>query len=210
MKEKLGQLWQNRFARVWLMILVVALGLLVVRLGTIGQPAPTLSDVLAKDPVQQSSKPADVPLFVASILALSLATLSAAKSFEILKRNRAKVCPPAVEEPRIIIRREDNVERLEALRKETAELSKANSWFKEENSKLKLRIGEIAAELEELSRAEKMLKKSNISLGKESERLRAENELLLLKVNSLEVKPKKTVVRPKSKLKAPTKAKKKK
>jgi hypothetical protein len=205
---------QNRFLRVWLTIVVLVAGILLIRAQISVAQAPTLSDVLAKESkADKASNAFDPGLLVVSLLGLSVVTLSAAKSVELVQRHRCRQTMAAQDEPKIIIRREDNLERLDALRKESAELSKANSWFKEENSKLKLRVGELIAELEELSRAEKMLKKSSFSLGKEIERLKAENELLMLKVSSLETKeskPKRAVGKAQSKLKAPAKAKKKK
>ncbi|MBU0672414.1 MAG: hypothetical protein KJ732_05245 [Candidatus Margulisbacteria bacterium] len=185
MKSKLKELFGNRFVMAWLLVLILIAGVLVTRWWFVSQQAPTLSEVLNRSTVKQSP---DFSILIASLLALSLATMSAAKGYEVYKRNSVLTCAVIPEEPVSVA--SEKTAALQGLQEDVTELSKVKTWLQQENIELKERLANIAAETEEIAQAEKMLRKSNISLSKECERLKVENEMLLLKVSSMALRPK--------------------
>jgi len=201
--DKVKVLWENKFLKVWFVILILAVIVLAGRTWLISQQQhPSLAEVLSRNPGQASN---DLSLFVVALLALSLATMSAAKGYELYKRNKSLACAVLPEESVAVA--DETSKALSGLKRNLDELVKMKEWLKEENVKLKERLSDLAAELEEMTRAEKMLRKSNISLSKECERLKSENEMLLLKVNSLKIKPKRTTgKKKKTKAKAKSRA----
>ncbi|MFH1684604.1 MAG: hypothetical protein ABIA67_06955 [Candidatus Margulisiibacteriota bacterium] len=166
------------------------------------QQAPTLKDVLSQNGKNGSP---DFSLFVASLLALSLATISATRGYETFKRSKPVVKAVLPEKPVATIEQTteqiNEKKMIEGLKNNLKESGKVKAWLQQENVSVKERSASLTAELEEISRAEKMLRKSNVSLSKECERLKSENEMLLLKINSLEIKPKKRAAK-KTKTKA--------
>lgn len=184
--DKVKAVWENKFFKLWFVILILAVLVLAGRTWLLSQQqTPSLADVLSRNSGQASN---DLSLFVVSLLALSLATMSAAKGYEIYKKNRSLACAVIPEAPEAAANETEQA--LSGLEKNLSELIKMKEWLQSENVKLKERLSELGAELEEMTRAEKMLRKSNISLSKECERLKSENEMLMLKINSLKIKPK--------------------
>ncbi|MBN2057614.1 MAG: hypothetical protein JW782_02330 [Candidatus Saganbacteria bacterium] len=201
MKDALKKLVSVKFMVVWFSLLVLLIVVLTGRVWLVGQQPPTLEQVLAR---QTESTSPDLSALLASLLALSLATMSAAKGYEIFKRNRSLTCvlPEAPARPDAS---EKSGGEIETLRGDVDELSRLKEWLQQENSELKERFGNLSSEVEEITRAEKMLRKSNISLSKECERLKAENEMLLLKISSISLKPKGSKNKAKAGIKAKSK-----
>ncbi|MDD5383007.1 MAG: hypothetical protein PHH60_05070 [Candidatus Margulisbacteria bacterium] len=160
---------RSKFVRTWLLIFALTFAVLAARFVFASNTAPTLEEVLARDGGKSRG---DLSLVIASLLALSLATISVAKGYEIVRRSR-----PVAE----AVLPEDNL-KLE-------ELVCLLDCSRQENERLKERADLLSSEAEELSRVEKLLRISNISLGKECERLRSENEMATLRVNSINMKP---------------------
>ncbi len=199
--DKMKAFWENKFLKLWFVILILAMLVLAGRTWFISQQqTPSLAEVLSRSSGQASN---DLPLFIVSLLALSLATMSAAKGYEVYKQNKAPACAVLPQEPSAVA--DETTKALAGLKHSLAELVKMKEWLQSENVKLKERLSDLAAELEEMTRAEKMLRKSNISLSKECERLKSENEMLMLKINSLKIKPKRTTGK-KRKVKAKAKS----
>jgi uncharacterized protein (DUF3084 family) len=122
-------------------------------------------------------------MLAASLLALSLATISVAKSYEILRRGRPMA---AVVLPQVKVEQSKD-----AGNKELEELRQALAGLQLENAELQSGLKGLKGEFRDVDKIEKMLRKSNISLSKECERLRSENEILMLKINSMKIKTKK-------------------
>jgi hypothetical protein len=134
------------------------------------------------------------------MLAFSLAALSLAKGYEILKRNRSLstvLLPERAARPGRI----DHY-RIDELNRKMTELMRGRDGLMEENSQLKSQINRFPSELNSLTQVEHLLRKSNIALSKECERLRSENETLTLKANAPVIKAKRS--RPKAKIKTKT------
>ena len=205
MLDKMRQILSTRFSLVWGAVLFLVLFLLGGRALSLAQISPSLTQVLTHKVGHSASTWPDFSLLVASLLAMSLATMSAAKGYELVKRNRPManaILPEFTELPRLSeevaaietkLTEKEGV--IESLRKHIEQLNKGKDWVHQENSGLKEKLGNLTSAGEEISRAEKMLRKSNISLSKECERLKAENEMLLLKISSLAIKPKRVVGR---------------
>jgi len=206
MKEKIKnvlKILDQRYAKAALTVLFTVTTVLAIRFFLFQQNAPTLGDVLS----QNTGKGVEnLSMFIASLLAVSLATFSAAKSYELYKRNKSIVSPILPEEPVADSLMDSAVEELQG---SNEELKTIKEWLEHENAALKERLGNLSSEVEEINKAEQMLRKSNISLSKECERLKSENELLLLKINSLMIKPKSSS-KDKTKTKRKTKARAKK
>lgn len=187
--------WRSGLTKTWVVILVLASLALGARFLLASQSPPTLEEVLS----QKTSESNDnFSFFLASLLALSLATVSVAKGYEIFKRNK---CVGQTMLPEIPVVAPENSE-LESLRRSAEELRRIKDWLVKENSGLKERLNNQSSEVEDVVRAEHMLRKSNISLSKECERLKSENEILTLKINSLVMKPKRNNGKKKIKTKA--------
>jgi hypothetical protein len=174
-KEMLGV----RFARIWLLILMLMGGVLAARQFLFVNNSPTLQEVLAKEPV--SSLP-DYPLLIVVILASALAAVSIAKTYEIFKRSRpigAALLPEEIEEVAAGI-----------VGREAEGMEQKDEGLAVENAELRKRLKKIEASLKEAEQVEQMLRKSNISLSKECERLKSDNEARALKNNSISMKSK--------------------
>jgi hypothetical protein len=195
MLERLKRSLSKGFTRTWVVILILASAILGARYFFVSQHSPTLEEVLARNAGGGSP---DISLYIVSLLALSLATISVAKGYEIVKRSKSvgKVALP--EDP--AVGPEDS--ELGSLRRSLEEIRRIKDWLVQENAGLKGRLHNQTSEVEDINRAEQMLRKSNISLSKECERLKSENEILTLKVNSLVMKPKRKIGKKKTKTKA--------
>ncbi|MBI5399904.1 hypothetical protein HZB07_04770 [Candidatus Saganbacteria bacterium] len=173
----------NRGLFLWCAILAL-MAVLSSQAFSIAKRAPSLSQVLAKKPVHARLPGPDFTLLIASLLSMSLATMSAAKGYKFFKRSRTSASVAKLAEQEAVIA---------FLRQHIEQLNKGRNWLQEENIGLKEKLGTLTVEIEEVSRAEKMLRKSNISLSQEGERKKAENEMLLLKISALAIKPKKRI-----------------
>ncbi|MFA5840410.1 MAG: hypothetical protein WC890_07160 [Candidatus Margulisiibacteriota bacterium] len=179
-----------KFFKIWvgvLLLVVVAGG---IHFAFFGNNNPSLQDVLTNKPAPGSW---DLSLLVASMLALSLATLSAAKGYEIVKRSKNKQAELPIAENEM-----DSLEtitplnlELESIKTECESYKKMHSeamqsihFLQEENVDLAGRIKILYSEIDEVRKLEAMLRKSNIALGKECEKVRAENEELVLKLRA--------------------------
>jgi hypothetical protein len=180
MMEKTRKKAKKRFEMAWLAILVLVLTLYGGGVLFLSQNAPTLGDVLAGN--QKNSSP-NLSLLVASLLALSLATMSVAKGYEIFKRNRS-IVGGVLPEKRSVASEDSRDKQIEELRK-------CVEGLQLESTELRSRLKNIREEFKDVDKIEKMLRKSNISLSRECERLKSENEMLMLKINSMKIKPKK-------------------
>jgi len=132
----------------------------------------SIADVLART----SNGGFDFSMFVVSLLALSLATISAAKGYEII--NRRRPVDPAVE-----IQTEEITELKETIKKLErccGDVGDKKASLLADNTELKDQLNKIIFDLGEVSRAEQMLRKSNISLSRELERLASEPKIQLI------------------------------
>lgn len=206
MKERIKnvlKILDQRYAKATLTVLFTVTTVLAIRFFLFQQSTPTLEDVLS----QNTGKGVEnLSMFIASLLAISLATFSAAKSYELFKKNRLVVSPILPDELADIPKVDSAFEELQG---SNEELKTIKEWLEHENAALKERLSNLSSEVEEINKAEQMLRKSNISLSKECERLKSENEMLLLKINSLMIKPKSNT-KDKTKTKRKTKARAKK
>ena len=168
--------------KIWFVMLVLVAAVLGLRFFLLSQGAPTLQEVLNHN---RFGGAFDLSLIIASLLCLSLATLSAAKGYEIVTRSRsvaAAVLPEMLEASQSAS---------EELNAEHEKLKQNEEFVRQENNELVTRLRRLSSDVEEFRRIEPMLRKSNIALGKECERLKAENEDLILKINSFNPKPEK-------------------
>ncbi|NQT29604.1 MAG: hypothetical protein HQ596_03440 [Candidatus Saganbacteria bacterium] len=201
MMDKIRDLFKMKFASLWLFVLVMAVSLLALRLGFLGQHSPSLEEVLVRN---QAIGGHGLSIVVASLLALSLATLSAAKGYEIYRRNKAvavsilpedTLLPENSEKDALATELKDKISELTKELEGSAEITQE---IMHENSELKDKLKDAAPQLEEITRAEQTLRKANISLSKECERLKADNEILIAK-NSKKTKLKKAKARRRTK-----------
>jgi hypothetical protein len=156
---------------------------------------PSLQEILAN---QSTRKPLNAPLIIASLLSVSIAALSAAKSYEIFKRSKSPI--PNIAEAMIENESEAAIESEQAsesvdLKKECEsykvmheEAARSIQLLQDENKDFASRIKILYSEIDDMKKIESMLRKSNIALGKECEKLRSENEELLLKTNTIKLK----------------------
>jgi hypothetical protein len=212
MRDNFRNIVSNRFTLIWGLGLVLVVVILGGRSLSTANATPSLEQVLSSKIVSHVSATAKTPpmsgapdfaLVVVSLLAMSLATMSAAKGYEIFRRNRSlsseilselPSLPQLSEETAALeIKVAEKEDAVRSMRKHIEQLNKGKDWLQQENSGLKEKVGSLTSGVEEISRAEKMLRKSNVSLSKECERLKAENEMLLLKVSSLAIKPQRNV-----------------
>ncbi|MFH1361315.1 MAG: hypothetical protein ABIH69_01510 [bacterium] len=192
MIDKIRAHFKDRFVIIWLSVILLCLCFVGAKFLFFNQASSSLEAVLTKRP--QNSF--DFSVFVASLLALSLASISVAKGYEVLKRNHAvtdTVLPDlGVDSIRSEIDNEEIAELKQALirlEKDKDELHQAKEYIKHENMELKDQLNRLTFDHGEVSRAEQMLRKSNISLSRECERLTSENEVLLLKMDLFEATP---------------------
>ncbi len=201
MIKKLKSKLRGRYVKVGLSILILIAVILAGKSLFFTQQAPSLREVLAHSPTGGAH---DLPLIIASLLAFSFAMLSAAKGYEIFKRNKSFT--PAVLSKEAINPFKTTggygVSRLK--NKEFDELKD----LRLENHRLKNQPGEIRSELDELKEIAHALRKSNISLGKDCERLKNDNEMLILKNSSLKIKSRQANRKKTSKTKKKIKVKK--
>jgi hypothetical protein len=198
--KRIKRYWKSRFVRIWSALLVLVFIVLAVRMLGFDHASPSLEQVLSKN---TGSKGSDFSLFIASLLAFSFATLSAAKGYELFKRNRA-FCKGIMPEMALDIDEHktmivDLKRNLEELLSYNEELRSTKDWLEQENTGLKDRLSNLTCEIEEVKSAEQMLRKSNISLSKECERLKSDNEILMLRINSLLVEKEPEIKEPKEK-----------
>lgn len=173
-----------------MVILGLAVLVLAARFLILESHRPGLKDVLAQNPPQNSFDPS---LWVASMLAFSLAALSVAKGYEIFQRNRSVAVALIPEEEEEGLAQEINPDGST----EGEELKRIREALLLENSEYKEQVKKAHVKIEEISQVEQILRRSNIALGKECERLKAENEEFQFRINALKIKP----VRKKSKRK---------
>jgi hypothetical protein len=162
--------------------------------------APTIEQVLLKGAAKGAQ---NFSFAVAGLLALSLATLSAARGYDMIRKRKSlgglfqadasdSSAPPEPIEPELGAK----------ISKLTNMLDGAHG----ENAKLRDKLNLLSAEAEELGRAENVLKRSNVALSRECDRLKSENEMMMLRASAMEVKlaeitasvPKKIVTRSKA------------
>ncbi|MFH1826331.1 MAG: hypothetical protein ABH823_03460 [bacterium] len=172
MVKRLKKHLKNHFARLWLAVLLLALLVMGFHFLFSAGQEPSLQQVLSHDQLGNSP---DLSMFIASLLAMSLATLSAAKGYEIFKRSRSAV---EMIIPDLSEAEAQKNQEYEELRRREEELVLESVEYRDELQKL-------GSELDELKQMEPMLRQSNISLGQECERLKSENESLGLKLASL-------------------------
>jgi len=171
---------KKRFVKVWLLILVLVGVILSARFLVFNQQAPSIQDVLSHN---QLGGAFDLSMIVASLLALSLATLSAAKGYEVYKRHRAT---DEISLSDIL----DSAETEEKPNDDFLEMKRSAEMLKQANEKLLSRLKGLHSETEDFKRTEGMLRKSNIALSRECERLKSENEEIVLKVKAVTSQPK--------------------
>ena len=193
-KVKIGQ--GSKFVIVWLAIFILILGVVVGKFIVLRGQAPSLQQVLTENELANSvAKSNHLSLFIAGLLAFSFATISVAKSYEIVKRNKNSDSSAERINPFAVIESHDSSKRKEsrAHEEEIEGLKKNRENLLRESAEIADRLKEITSELAEMKKVEQVLRKSNISLGKECGRLKAENESYMLQLSSLKIKqPKKS------------------
>ncbi len=167
-----------RFTKVWLVLFAIILIFLAINIFISQRNQPGIKEVLTKNKISAS---VDFSMVITSLLALSLATVSVAKGYEVLKRNRnmADVVLEEENDPYHDEKMEELDFTINELQKETAELVSSSEIIKRDNEELKDQIKRTALEYVEINKMEQMLRKSNIALSKECENLKAENDKLL-------------------------------
>ena len=183
--KRIKRYWKSRFVRIWLALLVLVFIVLAVRMLGFDHGSPSLEQVLSKN---TGPKSGDFSLFIASLLAFSFATLSAAKGYEFYRKSKliSKTIMPEIpldidEHKNMVV---DLKRNLEELLSYNEELRSAKNWLEQENTGLKDRLSNLSCEIEEIKSAEQMLRRSNIALSKECERLKSDNEVLMLRINA--------------------------
>jgi hypothetical protein len=211
-KIKMGH--GSKFVIVWLAIFILILGVAVGKFVVLRGQAPSLQQVLTENELANSAaKSNHLSLFIVGLLAFSFATLSVAKSYEIVKRNKQSDSLPERINPFTVIENQDSNKRKEsrAHEEEIENLKKNRENLLRESAEIGGRLKEITSELDEMKKVEQVLRKSNISLSKECERLKSENENYMLQLSSLKIKqPKKSSqgkITTKAKAKKPAKHK---
>jgi hypothetical protein len=143
--------------------------------------SPTLEQVLSKGTAKGTQ---NFSFAVVGLLALSLATLSAARGYDMLRKKKSlgAMLQPEVETsvPSGLIEPE--------LGAKISELTRMLDGAHGENAKLRDQLNLLSAEAEELGRAENVLKRSNVALSRECDRLKSENEMMMLRASAVEVK----------------------
>jgi hypothetical protein len=177
MRKKIGEALKSRLGRILVLLLLVAVVIVATRFLFFKPAPPSLADVLN----QESKGSFDLSLIILSLVGCSLAALSLAKSYEIVRRKRpvAEAFIPKVME-------EDNSENLaEEMEnnRQIEELMQSKRAMLDQNGELQSQLKVYSSEIDELKRIEQMLRKSNIALGKDCERIKLDNEELTLKVN---------------------------
>ena len=202
MLDNLKNRFKDRFVIAWGLILVLVLLAVGAKFIFASQLNPSIDDVLSRSPQTGF----DFSMFVASLLALSLATISAAKGYEILKRNHSLAGSVMCQSPEEDIAEQIQAEELAELRETIQKLERCchdlganKARLKQENHDLKEQLNKFSFDLGEVSRAEQMLRKSNISLSRECERQKSENEVLALRVETLESEPKVRLIKARTK-----------
>lgn len=161
--------------RNWLLIFVLVMFTLALRAHFSASSGPSLKQVLS-DEYQMGSL--DGSLLLAAVLGFSLAALSMAKGYEILRRSRPIATAVLPEE------REQEGSAVDGTAEEIRH--RYDDLFAE-NLELRSRMKRMESNLKEFEQVEQMLRKSNISLSKECERLRSEHEACVLKSSSMPV-----------------------
>ncbi|MFH1541746.1 MAG: hypothetical protein ABIE84_01495 [bacterium] len=186
MLKRIMSKFQSLFFQLFL-VLIVSTAVVLIVVST--QSKPSLDQVLQGNPAPQAN---NFSVFLGSLLGVSVAALSAAKGYELVKRHRMMsevvICQEALTKHQ---NHNENLSgRLEDLEQQSNFLREQNLEIIEHNDQLKHAIRALSDELSKVKTAEQMLRKSNISLAKECERLKFENETITLKANSMPAKPK--------------------
>ncbi|MFC1511483.1 hypothetical protein ACFL5U_03770 [Candidatus Margulisiibacteriota bacterium] len=173
MLKKVKKMFQSKFVKLWVILLLLVVGILIAQQS---RHTPTLEEVLTLNQVKPAG---NLSMFIGSLLAFSLVALSVAKGYEVFRRSR-----PIDEAVRAELAM-DTVDLAEhdELKQRAAELN-------EHNMQLRATIDKLSPEFNKLKAAEQMLRKNNISLSKEFEKLKFESEALILKIDAAKVKPK--------------------
>jgi len=147
------------------LFLLTLLLFLFLSLSTIAKPAaPDISEVLMRD-----SGAISWQIFTMGLFALSLATLSFAKGYELLKRRK-------------VIQGSGEVE---IIQEENSRLLSFNRKLERENEEAKKKVSVIESALKEKNQQEESLIKSANALRKEYEKIAGEKERLAVEVNRL-------------------------
>ncbi len=167
-----------RFTKVWLTLFAIILIFLAINIFISHRNQPGIKEVLTKNKVSAS---VDFSMVITSLLALSLATVSVAKGYEVLKRNKdmAEMVLDEESDPYHDEKMEELDFTINELQKEVAEFTSSSEIIKRDNEELKNQIKRTALEYVEINKMEQMLRKSNIALSKECENLKSENDNLL-------------------------------
>ena len=165
----------SKFMKIWAGIFLLSIIALSAQALLPNKSNPSLQDVLTDKP---AAKPFNASLIIASLLSVSIAALSAAKSYEIFKRNKlpiSQITEAIIENESIPVIAEEQQE----------EAARTIQLLQDENKDFASRIKILYSEIDEVKKIEAMLRKSNIALGKECERLRTENEGLTIKTKKI-------------------------
>ena len=217
MKKKL----KGKFVRIWIALFICLILLLAAKNIIFHNPSPSLEEVLTRQHNQGAAKAGDFSMLIATLVAFSMAAVSLAKSYELIKREKGKSLTTLVlPESRPVIAPVENP----AKEKELTELKQVKNSLQNQKGELMAQKSELqnqlrkqALELDSLKQVDQMLRKSNIALSKECERLKFESEQMTLKLNTTILKPKvkkdpvkkvKAAAKPAKKVKAKSKAKK--
>jgi len=188
---------KSKFTKIWVILFLVVCVVLIFRFILAQNNQPTLEQVL------KNNRSVDLSMVITSLLALSLATMSAAKGYEVLKRSQPMADVMLEEKPADEYHDEKIAEldfMVKELSRETERVKAESEMISRDNEELKNQIKKAALEYMEINKVEQMLRKSNITLSKEYETLKLENEKLQV-VEKTAVKPVKIAKKKKSKRK---------
>ena len=144
--------------------------------------SPTIEQVLSKGTAKGAQ---NFSFAVVGLLALSLATLSAARGYDMIRKRKSlgELFQSDISETPAPL---DPID--PELGAKIAELTGMLDGAHGENGKLREQLNLLSAEAEELGRAENVLKRSNVALSRECDRLKSENEMMMLRASAMEVK----------------------